>query len=111
MFAKVQRLRDRPALDLAAYKWKRHRHYTLRDYRRLFDSTSMAGGYRIDRVRRSGLLVFPLALNITFYASMVPASIRDRLLRPVHWLSGVEYWVPFGPLAYNLGVRILKAPR
>jgi 2-polyprenyl-3-methyl-5-hydroxy-6-metoxy-1,4-benzoquinol methylase len=110
LFTKVQRLRHRPTLPLQQYQWTRHRHYTLHDYHRLFQSTSMSDGYHIDRVRRSGLLIFPLALNISFYASVLPVRARERILRPVHWLSGLEYWLPCGPLAYNIGVRIVKTP-
>jgi ubiquinone/menaquinone biosynthesis C-methylase UbiE len=109
VFAAVQRARNRPVLSLEEYSWVRHRHYTMRDFERLFQSSSMAGRYTIDSVRRSGLLIFPLALNIAFFASRLPTSIRERALAPIRWMSEREYWISFGALAYNVGLRIVKS--
>lgn len=109
-FAMVQRTRRKPCRPVAEYEWQRHRHYSLGDFRRLFETTSMSGHYRIERIRRSGLVVFPLALSLTFFASPVPAPLRRRLLAPVQWLAEREYWMPCGSLAYNIAVRIVKQP-
>jgi len=108
LFAAVQRRRGKPVRDASAYTWTRHRHYTVDGYRRLFATTDMAGEYRIDRVFRSGLLLFPLALTITSFASKIPAPVRGPVVRAAAWLSEREYWIPFGELAYNIGVRVIK---
>jgi SAM-dependent methyltransferase len=108
LFSTAQRARKKPVLTLAAYAWTPHRHYSLSDFHRLFDSTDMAGHYRIDRVRRSGLLLFPLGLTVMSFARMLPPPLRRAVLRMAHRLSELEYRIPFGPLAYNIGVRIVK---
>ena len=108
LFARVQRARHKAVLEPSAYEWTRHRHYSLEDFRRLFASTDMAGSYSIDRVRRSGLLLFPLALSITSFGSKIPRPLRAPVLAAAAWLSEREYRVPFGALAYNVGVRVIK---
>jgi ubiquinone/menaquinone biosynthesis C-methylase UbiE len=108
LFAIVQRSRSKPVLPLTAYEWTRHRHYSLADFERLFASTDMAGGYEIDRVRRSGLLLFPLGLTITSLARKLPPPARKAAVAGAHRMSEREYRIAFGPLAYNIGVRIVK---
>jgi ubiquinone/menaquinone biosynthesis C-methylase UbiE len=111
LFATVQRARNRPVRPLSTYSFTRHRHYSLADFHRLFGSTKMAGRYRIDRVYRSGLLLFPLGLTVTSkLVPRLPSSLRRPVLRAVDWASDREYRIPFGPLAYNVAVLIVKDP-
>lgn len=108
LFAMVQRSRGKAIGPAEAYAWTRHRHYSRSDFEALFATTDMAGTYRIDRVLRSGLLLFPIALTVTSFASKIPAPLRRRVLDVASRLSEREYWIPFGPLAYNIGMRIVK---
>jgi SAM-dependent methyltransferase len=109
LFAAVQRARGKSVLAPSAYAWTRHRHYSLPDFQALFETTDMAGGFRIDRVRRSGLLIFPLALTITSFARRLPSPLRRAVTGIAHRLGEREHRMPFGALAYNIGVRVVKA--
>ena len=80
-----------------------HRHYSLAQLTRL-----LAGaGFRVERVHRSSLFLYPLVLWMD--AAAVRLWGPEHPLRGIWaWLRDVSYAIPCGPLAYNLMVRAAK---
>ncbi len=88
---------------------QQHRHYNRRDFVRLLNNSDFQGRYEINGVFRSGLLMGAFTSNLYETLSLIlgtkPAS---GLTRPLRWLADKEYSIPFGPLAYNIAIRIKK---
>lgn len=80
-----------------------HRHYTLPGMLELLDRSAWSAGYTVTATKRSGLLLYPLALW-----GLANTRLPARLRRPLQALLEAEYKVPFGPAAYCLGLKIVK---
>ena len=98
-----------PALHRLAYRWKHrgdlsqfvpvtqyHRHYTIRHLSRL-----VASQFDITALRRGGFLVFALA----DYAALARSP---GLARTLFKLAIWDYGINYGPLSYNVAVRLRK---
>jgi len=110
--ALYERLREQALGDDGRPWWEtqpHHRHYALGDLRALLDASAFAGGYEIRDVVRSGLLPSPagFADAVTGLAALPPAVSR-ALARTGAALEAVDYWVPWGPAAFNIAVRLRK---
>ncbi len=80
-----------------------HRHYTLAQLTQMLAQA----GFRVERVHRGSLALYPLALWID--------AAAVRLWGPAHpwahglaWLRDLSYAIPCGPLAYNLMVHAIR---
>jgi SAM-dependent methyltransferase len=80
-----------------------HRHYSLADIRGLLEGSAWAGGYELLRVRRAGLLLYPLAL----WVAVVPRA-PTLVKRAVTAAIELDYLVPWGRLAYVAALKIRK---
>jgi len=94
--------RDRPHVH--------HRHYSLNDLRRLLDASPFAGRYEITDVFRSGLLLEPLTMNLAIVLGKLAPRPAERLLRPLGRLADRDFWIGYGPLSYNIALRVVKTP-
>ena len=111
-------MKTSPALYRLAYRLKhgaapssavgsvQHRHYSIGDFRSMLDHSRFRGNYRIKKVFRSSLLIEPLLQNVTVIAEAFIG--RCALLRPLDALGNIDYRIPYGPLAYNIALRIVK---
>lgn len=109
-----------PALYRAAYKLKKgsapdpasapvqHRHYSLADFRSMLDRSRFGGHYTIAEVFRSSLLLEPLAINAEVFAHAIVGKRASALLRPLDALGRLDYRIPFGSLAFNIALRVVK---
>jgi SAM-dependent methyltransferase len=80
-----------------------HRHYSLGRLRGLLDASQWQGRYQVQRVHRSGLLAYPLALWVVTYPS-APTFIK----RLAALVLEVDYVVPWGGLSYCVALKIHK---
>lgn len=99
-----------PAVTAGEKPWweqeEHHRHYSRDDLLALLDRSGFRGRYRVTRTFRSGLLLYPLALNLSGYLRLVLGErAASIVLRPFELLGELDYWIPYGPLSYNLAVR------
>ncbi|HXK35764.1 MAG TPA: methyltransferase domain-containing protein [Candidatus Paceibacterota bacterium] len=86
-----------------------HRHYSLAGLRKLLNSSNFNGHFKVERVFKSGLVLGVLNNNLrASLRRVVGVRAARALLFPLAWLAGVEYWIPFGPLSYNIAVAIRK---
>jgi SAM-dependent methyltransferase len=86
-----------------------HRHYSLRDLQQLLDASSFRGRHEITDVLRSGLFLEALTMDLELLlSSFAPRPLIDWLLRPLTWLAARDYWIRYGPLSYNIAVRLVK---
>ncbi len=86
-----------------------HRHYTLKKLSSLVEKSSFNEQYKIEHVFRSGLVlgVFSVDLKIILQR-LFGKKATSFLLLPLFKLASLEYWIPFGPLAYNISISIKK---
>lgn len=100
-----QRLARRPD----APPGQHHRHYALRDLKGLLDGSPFRRSYAITDVFRSGLFLEAVAMDLELVLSALgPRPRTRRLLAALNRLAARDYWVPYGPLSYNLAVRLVK---
>ena len=93
-----------------SYKEGPHRHYTLGQFSSVLDKSNFAKEYKIEKVFRSGLVLGVLAMNLKVVLRRVTGERLARLiLTPLAKLASLEYWLPFGPLAYNIAISVRKS--
>jgi ubiquinone/menaquinone biosynthesis C-methylase UbiE len=87
-----------------------HRHYALDDLVESLDKSSFASGYTVSNSFRSGCLLYPVFLNV-FEAliRVLPERSVEIATTPFRWLSEIDYWIPWGPMSYNIAVRIRRS--
>lgn len=86
-----------------------HRHYRLNDFLRLLNHSDFQNHFKIEAVFRGGLFLGALTSNLTELLSLVwGLKSASRLLKPMRWLADKDYFVRYGPLAYNIGIQITK---
>jgi hypothetical protein len=77
--------------------------------RALLEGSDFGGRYEITHVFRSGFLVEMLTRNLHFYIKRIlPRRALEGLERVLGFLEKVDYHTPYGPLANNIAVRIVK---
>ena len=87
-----------------------HRHYSLQDLVWLLNNSDFQRHFEIEDVFRGGLFAGVFANNLYELLSMVLGmKLAGRLLQPLRWLSDKDYFVPYGPFAYHIGIKIRKA--
>jgi SAM-dependent methyltransferase len=79
-----------------------HRHYTEADVQRLLDTSVWQGNYEVVRRFRGGLLIYPIA---TWLGGMTANAGTRRIVEAV---EEADYLTPWGPLSYNLALKIRK---
>ena len=86
-----------------------HRHYTLKQLRRLIEQSSFKRQDSIERVFRSGLVLGILSVDLKILLRRIFGKhFATFLMTPLFKLASLEYWIPFGPLAYNISVAVRK---
>ena len=87
----------------------KHRHYRLDDLVGLLENSAFKHYYEVERVFRSGLFCSVLTSNLFEGLSLfVGPDFAGRLLRPLGKLSDWDYFIGYGRLSYNIGIRIKK---
>ncbi|HEY5912166.1 MAG TPA: class I SAM-dependent methyltransferase [Verrucomicrobiae bacterium] len=87
----------------------RHRHYNVRDFTRMLDNSLFGKKYCIERVFRGGLFAGALASNLHEVMSLaLTVENAWKLLAPVRWIADWDYFIPYGILSYNIGVKVIK---
>lgn len=86
-----------------------HRHYSLKQLQSMLDKSSFSNQYTVEKVFRSGLLLGVLSVDLKILLKRLSGSkITSIILYPLFKLASLEYWIPFGPFAYNISVSIRK---
>ena len=89
----------------------KHRHYRLSDLVALLDSSDFRNHYEVDRVFYGGLFCYALMSNLFEGLSLLVGPVwAEKLLSPLVKLSDWDFFVSYGRLSYNLGIRIRKCP-
>jgi predicted SAM-dependent methyltransferase len=98
-----QHERIKPGYDIP------HKHYSFRDLKKILDCSAFGKNYKIKKMFRSGLLLGPLYNNLKLIFSVLPGKkITTSLIRPIKWLSDIDFWVPYGPFSYFIALKIKK---
>ncbi len=101
--------RKAPPDDLKPGYEQLHRHYNREDFVRLLNGSDFQGRYEIDGLLRSGLVLGVFRSNLYEFLSLfLGIKLAGSLTRPLHWLADQEFFIPFGPLAYNIAIRVKK---
>lgn len=86
-----------------------HRHYSRNDLERMFETSNFKSCYMISDTFRSGCLVYPLYLNLfEVLIRLSPERTVELTTAPFRWLSELDYWIPYGPISYNIAVCIRR---
>lgn len=86
-----------------------HRHYRLEDLIGLLEHSAFKQHYEVDRVFRGGLCCYALSTNLFEALSVVAGpGFASALLRPLGKLADWDYFIGYGPLSYNIGIRVIK---
>lgn len=86
-----------------------HRHYSQADLLEMLDKSLFYENYQLLNTFRSGFFIGVLTMNLNFYMSLfVNSKLKLFLLKPLMFLSEVDYWIPYNFLAYNIGIKIQK---
>jgi SAM-dependent methyltransferase len=96
-----------PAWETVPY----HRHYALGELLALLERSDFGHEFSVELVRRTGLLVYPLAQNVDYVAAFVSARTRLSLggaVRAMRALGDLEFRMPAGRLAYCLALVVRK---
>ena len=89
---------------------QKHRHYSLDDLERLLDRSEFRCAYKITATFRSGCLVYPLYLNLfEALTRLFPQRVVEMSTTPVRWLAELDYWIPYGQAAYNIGICVKRS--
>jgi SAM-dependent methyltransferase len=87
----------------------KHRHYSLSDLAVLLDNSHFKNHYEIDRVFYGSLFFYVLMSNLFELLSLLIGPVwAKRLLYPLEKLSDWDYFVSYGKLSYNIGIRVKK---
>lgn len=88
---------------------EKHHHYSVKDYKKMLDTSSFSSNYEIDKVSRPGLFIEVFTMNLEAVLQIVlKKKISDFLLKPLAGLSMIDYRINYGPLGYNIAIRIIK---
>lgn len=88
---------------------QKHWHYSLKDLRKMLDSTEFKDNYKIERVFRSGLILEVLVMNLESILNIIiPQRISQIVLKPLSILANIDYWIPLGVLSYNIAIKLRK---
>ncbi len=86
-----------------------HRHYTLKQLRCLIEQSSFNGQYSIERVFRSGLVLGIFSVDLKIVLRRIFGEwFTAFIMTPLFKLASLEYWIPFGPFAYNISISVRK---
>lgn len=98
----------RDPLPKVGYESK-HRHYNLNDLIGLLDHSAFQRHYEVDRVFRGGLFWYVLSANLFEAISVVTGpNFASWLLQPLRKLSDWDFFIGYGRLSYNIGIRVKK---
>ena len=87
----------------------KHYHYSLNDFRRMLSESAFKDNYKIEKVLRSGLFIEVFMMNLeTFLGIIFNKKILDFLLKPIRFISMIDYKINYGPLGYNIAVKVVK---
>jgi len=90
----------------------KHRHYSLDDLVELLEHSAFQQRCEIDRVYRGGLFCYVLSTNLFEALSVVTGTrFASWLLWPLGRLSDWDYFIGYGRLSYNIGIRVIKRAR
>jgi ubiquinone/menaquinone biosynthesis C-methylase UbiE len=89
-----------------------HRHYSISDLKHHLDASDFKEQYSIETMFRSSLFIGVFTENL-FELLSVFFGIRaaTKLVKPLQWFTDLDFTIPYGPLAYNIGIRIRKLER
>lgn len=95
--------KDRPGYD------QDHRHYSLKDFQKMLESSKFKDHYTMEDAFKSGLYAGALNANIQLLARVLPfKKITETLTKPFDIIASLDYWVTYGRLSYNIAVKIRK---
>ncbi len=88
---------------------QKHFHYSEKDLRRMLSKSDFRKGYRIEKIFKSGLFLEVLAMNLESVLSiLLKKPLTRALIKPFHALGTLDYWIKYGPLSYNIAVKVIK---
>jgi SAM-dependent methyltransferase len=111
LFSVINRIKGTGSSEASVnpYHLIQHRHYSIAKFREILDKSTLSGRYRIEHVARTGLVIEPVAFTIdAFLKSFLGEKKVATLSAPFIWLSKVEYWIPTGPLGFDIMILVRK---
>lgn len=96
---KTQRINNTQFTDNLQY----HKHYSLEELKQILGER-----FRIIRVSRSGLLLFPICSALLSIVTRLTGALWPKLL--LQSLMKIEGRIPFGRFSYNITLMAVKVP-
>lgn len=88
---------------------QKHKHYSLKDYKKMLKKTQFNKKCKLLNVFRSGFIIGPLTNNIRLFLEVLTTKkITNKIIKPFELLKNKEYEIPFGLVAYNIAIKIKK---
>lgn len=86
-----------------------HRHYSQEDIVRLLNDSNFRDSYKFENIFRGGLFVGVFMSNLNEFLNLIVGiKFAGSLVKPLRWLADKDYFINYGPLAYNIGIKIRK---
>jgi len=88
---------------------EKHRHYAIKDFIRLLDSSKFKNHYIITKIFRSGLFIGVFTNNLNFILIFfLGQKSSSKIIKPLTALSKSDYWIPYNRFSYHIALKILK---
>ncbi len=82
-----------------------HRHYSLQDYEHFFKNK-----FSIQKVHRGGFFIwyFLWVFGDAFIVPIWDYNAPDFIIKPIDWLTSLDYAIPYGSLAAHIIIQAKK---
>ncbi len=88
---------------------EKHFHYNLAELKEMLNKSDFGSNYQIVRIKRSGLLLEPIALNMDVLSGITLKGKLHHLFNlPFKALGHADYAISYGCLAYNIAIKVKK---
>lgn len=88
----------------------KHYHYSINDIRKMLRQSEFHNKSEIEKIHRGGLFLEVFTLNFEIFLNLfLKKDISRKIIQPFHYISMKDYFINYGPLAYNIALKIRKA--
>ena len=85
-----------------------HRHYSIGNLVSLLNKSKFNENYEIEKIFRSGLFIGVFTDDLVFFLSVINKKWASFLLKPLSFLSEIDFWIPYNGFSNNIAIKIKK---